>query len=106
MIKFIEVLEDINLDNLNNCISTLRKGRYELMNSNSTISGYDFELIGNSIKIGIYLAGQEHQDFSTCVTIPTVHWNRLVKEYIPKFNSIEDQLEYDFHSSLNPIFNN
>jgi hypothetical protein len=106
MIKFIEVLEDINLDNLNNCISILRKGRYELMNSNSTICGYDFELIGNSIKIGIYLAGQEHQEFTTCVTMPNVYWNKFVKEYIPKFKSIEDQLEYDFHSSLNPVFKN
>ncbi len=104
MIKFIEVLADLKLNNCNNSFSILRKGRYELMNSNSTSSGYDIKVCGNLIKAGIYLAGQHHHDFSTCISFKKEYWNNLVKEYQPNFKSIDDQLKYDFHSALNPIF--
>lgn len=103
MIKFIEVLADLNLDNCNNGISILKKGRYELMNSSSTNSGYDIELYGDLIKAGIYLAGQQYHDFTACISFKKGYWNHLVKEYEPKLKSIEDQLEYDFYSSRNPI---
>lgn len=106
MIKFIEVLKDLSLNNGSNGISILRKGRYELMYSNSTISGYDIEVDGNLIKAGIYLAGQQHQDFTTYVSFKKDYWNNLVREYEPNLESIEDQLEYDFYSALNPVFHN
>ncbi len=106
MIKFIEVPKDLSLNNCSNGISILRKGKYELMYSNSTCSGYDIEVDGNLIKAGIYLAGQQYQDFTAYISFKKDYWNNLVKEYEPNLESIEDQLEYDFYSALNPVFQN
>ncbi|RXK46506.1 hypothetical protein [Aquirufa rosea] len=73
------------------------------MNSNSTGSGHDIELCGNLIKAGIYLAGEQYHDLTACISFKKGYWNDLVKEYKPNFKSIEDQMEYDFYSALNPI---
>ncbi len=98
MIKFLEITTDIQLENANNQLSSINQGIYEILVSNTTQSGYDFTIENDIIRVGVYLAGSEHIDFTTELYLPTNLWGDVIFEHMPILNSIEEQLEYSFYN--------
>jgi len=98
MTKFLEITTDILLENTNNQLYSINQGIYEIMLSNTTPSGYDFTCENDIIRVGVYLAGSEHIDFTTELYLPSHLWGEVIFEHEPILNSIEEQLEYSFYN--------
>lgn len=98
MTKFLEITTDILLKNTNNQLSSINKGIYEILVSNSTPSGYDFNIENDIIRVGVYLADSQYIDFTTELYLPSHLWGEVIFEHEPILNSIEEQLEYSFHN--------
>jgi len=96
MAKLLEITTDIVLENTNNQLSSINQGIYEILASNSTPSGYDFNIENEIIRVGVYLADSQYIDFTTELYFPSHLWGKVIFEHEPISNSIEEQLEYSF----------
>ena len=104
MTKFLEITTDILLENTNNQLSSINQGIYEILLSNTTQSGYDFTCENDIIRVGVYLAGSEHIDFTTELYLPSHLWGEVIFEHEPKLATIEEKLEYSLNKRIYLLF--
>lgn len=104
MIKILNITKDIKLDNSINQLTNIPRGLYEVMESTTTNSGYDFIIKNRMIRVGVYLAGSHYMDYTTYLNFPLKLWGECIFEHTPMFRSIEDMLQYVFYSRKFPLF--
>lgn len=98
MIKILKITQDTKLDNSINQLTTIPRGLYEVMESTTTNSGYDFKIKNKMIRVGVYLAGSHYMDYTTYLNFPLELWGKTIFENEPDLKTFEEQLQYSFYN--------